>query len=264
MKRTYLVFLKQNFKQNVLFCVTNYKTSYGETEWQNWQPFKRAALPKTPRGWGQAVHSALPAAAPRLAVRYKASLLMAWAGFHKSPIQDRSHLLKPQGQYLVRWLWYPGYPQRAGKYDTGHRRCCALLGRQWEAGDLIYSIQNDARWLCFGSKGLYLVVIDNQTTPSKTEKEKYALDSTTYLRSPVISLVLILLPFARKRSGPKYLPMISYIYLFLTEIKKKIIFPAQVFICIWKMPYSPGAFLHLFTPKISICISIPLGGDTFV
>lgn len=73
MKKVYLVFLKQSFKQNVLFHVTNYKASYGGTEWQNWQPFHRAALPGTPRGWGQAAPPALPAAASRLAVRDKAS-----------------------------------------------------------------------------------------------------------------------------------------------------------------------------------------------
>lgn len=46
---------------------------------------------------GVRLHSALPAAASCLAGRYKESLLMAWYGFHKSPIQDKSHLLKPQG-----------------------------------------------------------------------------------------------------------------------------------------------------------------------
>lgn len=156
-KKTYLVFLKQNFKQNVLFGGTDYTTSHGGSAWQKRQPSHRAALAGTPRA-GLRLQSLCCRLRLPVGRWNTESLLMAWAGAHKAPIRDRSHLLKPPGWHLLRWLWSPGCLQRAGKYITGHRGCSAPLGRERQAGDLAYRIQSDAGCLRFGSQDTYLVV----------------------------------------------------------------------------------------------------------
>lgn len=69
---------------------------------------------------------AWPTAASLLAAAYKERLLMAGAGFHTPPIQDTSHFLKPQGQYLVGWLWHPGRLQRVANTSRTQTILCPL------------------------------------------------------------------------------------------------------------------------------------------